>query len=382
MFLLIKNAHIYAPEDLGINDVLVCNEKIIAVQPHIEFSWTIDQDFKVIDASGKFLVPGFIDQHVHIIGGGGEDGFASLIPEIQMTDCIKYGVTTVVGLLGTDSNAKSVKALVAKTKALREQGMSAWCLTGAYQYPSPTLTGSVASDIAFIDEIIGVKIAFTDHRSSNISAEQIAYLATQARDAALLAHKAGEVHMHSGRGKHGYADLLKVVEETDIPVSQFRPTHVGNQLEDAVKFADMGGYIDFTSGLETSVTAKMIAETMKKVPLAQITLSSDSNGSFPNWSEDKKLIGMGIGKMVTLYDTVRKLIIEQNVPMTDALSLITCNPADALLFKSKGHIAKDMDADFVMLNEELNITDVIARGRVMMENTIVTARNYYDFAAD
>lgn len=378
MFLLIKNAHIYNPEDLGIKDVLVCNSKVIAVQENIDFSWTLDDDFRTIDAQGKLLVPGFIDQHVHIIGGGGEDGFASLIPEIQMTDCIRYGVTSVVGLLGTDSNAKSVKALVAKTKALKEQGMSAWCLTGSYQYPSPTVTGSVASDIAFIDEIIGVKIAFTDHRSSNISPEQMAYLATQARDAALLAHKAGEVHMHSGRGKNGYADLLKVVDETDIPVSQFHPTHVGNQLEDAVKFADRGGYIDFTSGEATSHTAQLIAETMKKVPNAQITLSSDSNGSSPKWSEDKKLIGMGIGKMETLYDTVKKLITEQNVSISDALSLITRNPADALLFKYKGRIAKDMDADFVLLDDELNIDSVIALGKVMMEEGKVIAKNYYD----
>ncbi len=378
MFLLIKNAHLYAPEDCGINDILVCNEKIIAVQPDIDFTWTIDEDFKVIDAQGKKIVPGFIDQHVHIIGGGGEDGFASLIPEIQMTDCVRYGVTSVVGLLGTDSNAKSVRALVAKAKALKEQGISAWCLTGAYQYPSPTITGSVAADIAFIDEIIGVKIAVTDHRSSNINAEQLAYLATQARDAALLAHKAGEVHMHTGRGKHGYEDLLKVVDDTDIPVSQFHPTHVGNQISDAVKFAERGGYIDFTSGIETSATAALIADTMKKVNKELITLSSDSNGSFPKWSEDKKIIGMGIGKMETLYDTVRKLVLEQNVSLTDAISLITANPAKALLFRDKGHIAKDMDADFVLLDDELRITDVIARGKVMVEDGTVIAKNYYD----
>ena len=198
MFTLIKNAHIYAPEDLGIRDVLIGGKKIIKTGENIRFDWD-PEELEIIDASGKIMVPGFIDQHVHIIGGGGEDGFASLIREIQMTDCVRCGVTTVVGLLGTDNNAKSVSTLIARTKALKEQGMTAYCLTGSYAYPSETLTGSVKKDIAFIEEVIGVKVAISDHRSSNISAEELARLATEARVAGLLAKKPGVVHMHTGR---------------------------------------------------------------------------------------------------------------------------------------------------------------------------------------
>lgn len=379
MFTLIRNAHIYAPEDLGVKDVLVCNDKIIKVAENISFEWDED-DFTVIEAEGKILVPGFIDQHVHIIGGGGEDGFASLIREIQMTDCVRYGVTTVIGLLGTDNNAKSVETLVARAKALREQGMSAWCLTGSYAYPSTTLTGSVSKDIAFIDEVIGVKIAISDHRSSNISKEELARLATQARTAGFLAKKPGVVHMHTGRGKKGYSDVLEIVEETDIPITQFRPTHVSGQKESALKFAAAGGYLDFTSGIRTAETAAKIAEALETVPLKQITLSSDSNGSFPKWSPDMKIIGMGVGKMETLFDTVRHLIKDQNISITDAVSIITCNVADALmLYPRKGKIAKDSDADLVLLDQDLNITDVLALGRVMVRNGEIKAKNYYEY---
>lgn len=379
MFILIQNAHVYAPEDLGIQDVLICNEKIIKVAEHIDFTWDED-DFRVIDAAGEILVPGFIDQHVHIIGGGGEDGYASLIPEIQMTDCVRYGVTTVIGLLGTDAHAKSVEALVAKTKGLKEQGISAYCLTGSYAYPSTTLTGSVGKDIAFVEEIIGVKIAISDHRSSNPSKEELARLATQTRTAGFLSHKPGIVHMHTGRGKAGYRDILEIVEETDIPITQFRPTHVAGQYDSAMAFAKAGGYIDFTSGIQTSVTAKKIANAMREVNLSQITLSSDSNGSFPKWSADLKIIGMGIGKMETLFDTIRKLVQEQNIPLEKALTLITRNVAEALLlYPKKGCIAKNSDADVVLLDENLKINTVIARGKVMVDNGQVTAKNYYDF---
>ncbi len=378
MFTLIRNAHVYAPEDLGIQDVLICNERIVKVAQQIDFEWDAD-DFVEIDGSGKKLVPGFIDQHVHIIGGGGEDGFASLIREIQMSDCVRYGVTSVIGVLGTDSNAKSVESIVARAKALKEQGMSAWCLTGSYAYPSTTLTGSVARDIAFLEEVIGVKIAISDHRSSNISAEELARLATQARTAGFLAKKPGVVHMHTGRGKKGLTDILKIADETDIPITQFRPTHVNKTMPGFDEFAQRGGYLDFTSGIRTAETAERIADALQTVNLKQITLSSDSNGSFPKWSADMKIIGMGVGKMETLFDTIRHLIKDQNVSISDAVSIITCNVADALMLNQKGRIAKDKDADLVLLDENLEITDVFARGKQVLRDSQLCVKNYYEY---
>ena len=380
MFTLIRKAHVFAPEDLGVKDILICNEKIVKVADSIVFPWEED-DLTVIDAGGKSLVPGFIDQHVHIIGGGGEDGFASLIREIQMTDCVRYGVTTVVGVLGTDCNAKHVETLVARTKALKEQGMSAYCLTGSYTYPPITLTGSVAKDMAFVDEIIGVKIAIAEHRASNISDDELARLATQVRTVSFLTHKPGVVHMHTGRGKKQYSDVLKIVEETDIPITQFRPTHVNIDSESTLAFAKAGGYLDFTSGSKTSESAAHLKKALSLVPLEKITLSSDSNGSFPQWSKDgQRVVAMGVGKMETLFDTIRRLVREQEVDLSTAVSIITKNVAEALqIFPAKGFIGKDADADMVLLDDELNITDVLARGKIMVRNGVLTAKNYYDY---
>ena len=377
MFVLIKNARVYDPQDGGINDVLICNDRIIRIEPQIIFS---EPDTEVIEASGKLLVPGFIDQHVHIIGGGGEDGFASLIREVQMTDCVRSGVTSVVGLLGTDHHAKSVETLVARTKALKEQGMSAWCLTGSYVYPSNTLTGSVGRDIAFIDEIIGVKVAISDHRSSDISADELARLATEARTAGLLAGKPGYVHMHTGHGKKGYTDVVKIINETDIPVSQFRPTHFDMDFPGAEEFIAMGGYADFTSGTDTAGTAARLKNAMGRMRREQMTLSSDSNGSFPQWDENKQLIGMGVGRMETLFDTIRHLIIDQNVQIGDALTLITSNVAQALqLYPRKGTVTVNADADLVLLDQDLNIDTVLALGKTVVRNGIPCVRNYYDY---
>lgn len=372
MFKIIRNAHIYAPKNLGIQDVLICDNKIIEVNKDINFPYEHEE----IDATNKYLVPGFIDQHVHIIGGGGENGFASLIRELQVKDCVQYGVTSVVGLLGTDAHVKSIAQLVAKTKALKEEGMSAYCLTGSYAVPTTTLTGDIGKDIAFVDEIIGTKVAISDHRSSAPTKQELARIATQCRTAGLLAKKPGIVHMHTGKGKDGLKKIMEIVNETDIPITQFRPTHCANQYEDAIAFAKMGGYIDFTADEDTDA---LLVETLKQIPLSQITLSSDANGSFPIWNEDMTIRAMGIGKMKTLYEVICSMIINQHIDPSIALSIITKNVADALLLTNKGQIQKGKDADFVLLDETYQITDVYALGQPMIVSKKYVKKAYYEY---
>ena len=53
------------------------------------------------------VVPGFVDMHVHVTGGGGEAGPASRCPESQLSAFLRVGTTTVVGVCGTDSVSRS-----------------------------------------------------------------------------------------------------------------------------------------------------------------------------------------------------------------------------------------------------------------------------------
>lgn len=187
MFLCVKNADVYSPGHLGKRDILICNDRIIAIEPQMK---ALPQGCRVLDAAGRRVIPGLIDQHVHITGGGGESGFTSRVPELRFSDSVKAGVTTLVGLLGTDSRTRNVQNLLAKTKALNEEGITAYCLTGAYEIPSPTLTGSVGDDIMFLQEVIGVKVAISDHRSSNLTKEEMIKLASEARNRRSFEQKA------------------------------------------------------------------------------------------------------------------------------------------------------------------------------------------------
>ncbi len=376
MFTLIKNADVYTPEHLGLRDILLCKDKIIAIEEKIDFSFG---EVTVIDAAGKKAVPGFMDQHVHILGGGGEGSFRSRCPELDFSQTVKNGVTTVVGMLGTDSMTRSVENLVAKTKALNEDGITAYCLTGAYEYPSPTLSGSVKKDVTFINECIGVKIAISDHRNSCITTQELARLAADVRQAALFSGKVGVVHMHTGRGKAGLSQVMAIVENTDVPIKHFRPTHCGNQFDDAVAFSKMGGWVDFTTYDDSEKSAALLKRALENMAdKEKITCSSDSNGSMPKWNEKREMIGMGIGSIANLYAAVKALVLTQDVPLEEALPLITSNVAKALeIYPKKGCLAKDSDGDIVLLDSELNVDTVFAKGRLMVKDKEVLVHSYF-----
>ena len=119
MMKLIQNIDVYAPQHLGKKDVLMINDKIIKIKDPGSISADgFLSEAEMINGEGLLLTPGFIDSHVHVLGGGGEGGFANRTPEATMEGLTKFGVTTVVGCLGTDGIGRDICALVAKTKGL------------------------------------------------------------------------------------------------------------------------------------------------------------------------------------------------------------------------------------------------------------------------
>ncbi len=369
--ILIKNAQVYAPEKLGRRDVLLAGGRIELVAESIDCSLP---GVEVIDAKDKILTPGFIDQHVHVLGGGGEGGLHTRTPELMLSSAVKAGVTTLVGVLGTDGVTRSVENLVAKTKALNNEGITAYCLTNAYNYPPITLTGSVMRDVIYLQEVLGCKLAISDHRGSHPTREEIIRVASDVRMAGLIGGKPGVLHIHTGIAKEGIEPLIDIVRTTDIPISVFRPTHLRRHAEQAVTFNQMGGYADFTTG---KTLPPLLMEIWDKVDKSRVTLSSDSNGSSPKWNENHEMIGIGVMKMTTLYNTVRSTI-ELGMPLEEILPTITSNVADGLLLAHKGRVKAGCDADIVLLNEDLSIDSVFAKGRKMMEGKEVLVKGTFE----
>jgi beta-aspartyl-dipeptidase (metallo-type) len=380
VFVLIKNGDVFTPEHIGKKDILLAGSKIAAISDNIDWPDSFI-DVQVIDATGKYVTPGFIDSHVHITGGGGEGSFKSRTPELYLTDATLAGVTTLVGVIGTDGTARTMTNLIAKAKALKEEGISCYAYTGSYQIPVKTLTGSIETDIMMIDEIIGVgEIAIADHRSSQPQAHELARLASQARVAGMLSGKAGVVNIHLGDSKTMLSLLQEVVRTNDLPVTQFYPTHINRNpyiFEAGIQYAKNGGFVDFTTSsvkkyheegeVKCSKGLRLMLEA--GVPIEQITFTSDGQGSLPEFNEKGELTGLLIGKVCTLYREVQEAIQQENIPIETALKVITQNPASILKLRSKGMLQEGLDADIVLLdNESLDIDTVIALGQVMVQN--------------
>lgn len=364
MIKLIKNIQIYAPDDLGVQDVLVIGDKIAKVAPNIEpFDYG-----EIIDGKDLILSPGLIDQHVHLTGGGGEGGFTTRVPEIELSELTTCGITTVVGLLGTDVYTRSIENLLSKTKALNEEGMTAYCLTGGYRYPSVTLTDSVEKDLVFINEIIGLKLAISDHRSSFVTSEELKRLATQVRVASMVSNKQGYIHLHMGRDPLGLKDVFKILEETSLPIKLFKPTHVHKILDDAIQFAKLGGIIDFTAS-KNAASINSIIKAIKETPQGHVTLSSDANGSLPRWNDKKELIGMGVGSPTVLIESLKRLIESNELSIESVFSLVTKNVAQSIgLYPKKGIIHENSDADLIIWDPSMKIMNVMAKGQWLIRN--------------
>lgn len=377
--LLIKNAEVYTPEYIGKKDILICNEKIECISDEIR---EVPFEHEILDGTGMILTPGLIDQHVHVTGGGGEGSFHTRTPELQLSELVEGGITTVVGLLGTDGITRSVGNLYAKIMALNEEGVSAYMLTGAYGYPGPTITGDADKDIVFIERVLGVKLAVSDHRAPNVTVDELIHLASKTRVAGMLSGKPGIVTLHMGDAKAALAHVFEALEKTAIPVKIFRPTHVNRNewlLEDAYKLLKMGGYIDLTCGIHPdSRPGKCVVEAKKcGLPMKHITISSDGHGSWSNYAEDGTLLEIGVSGVDALLKELVYMVNEIGFSVSEALSYMTCNVADALNLR-KGRIAAGMDADLLLLTKDLKLCGMVARGKVLMKEAQVICKGTYE----
>jgi len=379
--LLIKNANIYAPTPLGQKDVLICGDKIELIAEKINIG---NVPCQVIDAKGKYLIPGLIDQHVHITGGGGEGGFHTRAPEIQLSELILGGITTVVGLLGTDGSTRSVENLYAKTMALNEEGITAYMLTGAYSYPGPSITGDQERDILYCEKVIGIKVALSDHRSSNLTSKELIALGSKARLAGMLSGKAGILVIHMGSGKRGLKSLLKALDNSDIPIGIFRPTHMGRSKklrEEGMEYLKMGGYVDLTCssrhpGTPSNYIANAIAE---HIPLEHITISSDGHGSWSTYDKNGNLLEMGVAGVDSMLCELRHMVQQKKIPLETALPFFTSNVAAGLaLSGTKGIIREGADADILLLDEKLNLDTTIAKGSPLLLDGKLLKKGTYE----
>jgi beta-aspartyl-dipeptidase (metallo-type) len=385
MLSLLLNADLYDPSPRGRANLLVAGETVVwigAEKPSLPRGFAHERDLE-----GRRVVPGLIDCHVHLTGGGGEAGPHTRVPPVALSRLTRGGVTTAVGVLGTDDAIRTPAELVTVARGLTMEGLTAYCLTGGYHVPPATVTGDVRRDLVLIDLVLGVgELAISDHRSSQPTRDELLRVAGDAHVGGLMSGKAGLLHLHVGDGARGLAPIRDALDHSEIPAAVFHPTHVNRRrglFDEAIALAQRGCTIDLTAfPVEPGEDAWSAPDALARyldagLPAERVTVSSDGGGCFPVFDGEGRVVDLGVGEPAAVGGALRELLAAGQ-PLERVLPAFTANPARVLMLQRKGRVAVGADADLVVLDEEGSVSDVMARGRWHVQGGQAVVRGTFE----
>ena len=371
MLELLSNADLYDPVPRGSAHLLVAGETIVWIgrdRPALPAGLGIRET----DLGGRRVIPGLIDGHVHLTGGGGEAGPETRVPPVPLSRLSAGGVTTAIGVLGTDDVVRTPAELVTVARGLVAEGLSAWCHTGGYHVPPATVTGTVRGDLVLVDRVVGVgELAISDHRSSQPTLDDLLRVAGDAHVGGLMSGKAGIVHLHVGDGERGLDLVRQAIDRSELPPRVFNPTHVNRRkalFAEALEAAERGCVVDITAfpvaeGEDAwSADTALVRYLEAGLPPDRVTVSSDGGGCLPVFDGQGRVASMDVGSPSALAETLRALLAAGR-PLEQVLPAFTANPAALLRLERKGRLTAGADADLVVLDRAGGVAEVMARGR-------------------
>jgi beta-aspartyl-dipeptidase (metallo-type) len=360
---LIENGEVYAPRRLGRRAVLLAEANIAAVgRVNRAALEALGVEHEVVDADGCLVTPGWIDPHVHLLGGSGEQGFSTQTPEFFVGEIVRHGFTTVVGCLGVDTTMKTMPGLLAKAKALEEEGLNAKVWTGGYNVPATTILGSAREDIMFIEEVIGVgEIAISDRRGMEPDVVALARLMTDAYVGGMLAKKAGVTHFHVGEGERRLAKLRAAIDEHDVDPAWIYATHIERSealMREAIELAGRGAAVDIDT-VEGDLAKWLRFYFDNGGDPDQLTVSSDASINSPRAHAEQ----------------ICDCVVNAGMPLERVLPLVTSNVARILKLEQKGTLERGKIADVLVLEPDtLRLRHAWAKGRCVVRDGELAVR--------
>jgi len=249
-----------------------------------------------------------------------------------------------------------MEALLAKAKALRAEGLSAFIWCGGYDVPPKTLTGSIQRDMLLVDEVIGAgEIAIADRRSTAPTIPEIARIVKSASVGGTLTGKAGVTHFHVGEEPEKLSLVRELLDSWGARPEWLHPTHVERNealMLEAIALTQRGVTVDIDT-VERDLPRWLTFFRENGGDLEFLTVSSDAAVNSP----------------MTILEQMRCCLLHHQGELSSLLPLVTTNPARVLKLGKKGRLAPGMDADVAVLDRySLELRHVVAQGRHIFKN--------------
>lgn len=348
--------------DIENGTIVVRNGKITAIGTNV----SIPSGIRVIDGTGKFVMPGLIDAHSHAaLEGGINEGSESVTPEVvvqvrnddpSIYRALAGGVTSALLLHGS---ANTIGGQGRVIKMRWGQPADSMLFQGAFRIVKFALGENVtrASSTAPIDErrfpMSRMGVEFTHqywfNKAKEYKAEWDAYRAAaranpnaieprrDLRLEALVDIMNGDlkVHAHSYRGDE-ILMLIRVAEENGFKVHTFQHVLEGYKVADEIAkhgamastFADMWAY---KVEAYDAIPYNMALMTERGVV---VSVNSDSDERIRRLYQEAG-IGVRYG----------------NMPVNEALKMVTLNPAKQLgVDRMVGSLEVGKDGDIAVFS--------------------------------
>ncbi|MDD3009834.1 MAG: hypothetical protein PHU97_00765 [Bacteroidales bacterium] len=378
MLTLLKSCEIYAPDYLGIGDILLGGTKILAIKKEIHPPAGMETE--LINCSGYMVFPGLIDPVCFFCGNGADEeeqrqNNASDFAEAAFVS----GVSSVIGTLGWNDITRSAGELLQKTKQLNFSGLNTGAYTGGFRGNSCIFLQRIASDLAYIQEITATgPMAIADHRAGMPEESLFANLHAEAETGAELGRKSAVVVYMLGEDKSQYSKTLEKMQNI-VPVHRHAMLSGVNRNNEAMKAAKKFGIkgliniVANTTGFfqeETIHPATALKEFLRAgVPIKNITLSSYAGFEAvkPNPIDIKN-------QMRLFFKAFGESISDFNIPTEIVAKVFSRNAAETFKMQGKGILKPGMHADVLVLTKDYHPAHLFINGEHRLIDGVMVPR--------
>ena len=356
-------------------NVEICDGKIARLHSR-------SRGLDAIDLSGNFLAPGFVDLHVH--GALGRDTMEMSLESFQaICDYHCRGGTTSLLLTTVTAEIKRIISVLARVREYRSQIP---LIAGAHvegPFISPQKVG--AQNPEFICEPTP---GLTDQFLAYADVIKRVTIAPEINGALPLIKRFASAGINvSG----GHSDAWDEEARAAFECGMRSTTHTFNCMSSARRRGvyRVAGLLEFALG-ETKLNCELIADghhvspTLMKMAYhakgpAGISLVTDAvaGAGLPNGTPfevgGKKCVvknGVGLladesalaGSVASMLDLVRTMVRHVGIPLPDAVTMASRNPARQIGLSKKGEIAIGNDADLVVFSPEFEVKQTLVAG--------------------